>query len=149
MEFSELFVFASFRIVQFSNFGNFSEISFLFELAKISLKYFGNIFLFLGQLTLFLSQKTLFLGQKVWKQGFPNIWNLQKIWNLFYSKLSENYTKMTLKLNFGNCKKLVPTRKPTRMFSLKFGMQGLMKLKSGLPSPCKCFVKLLPEGVKF
>jgi len=28
---------------------------------------------------------------------------------------------MTLKLNFGNCKKLVPTR----MFGLKFGMQGL------------------------
>jgi len=32
---------------------------------------------------------------------------------------------MMLKSNFGYCKKLVPTRKPTRMFGLKFGMQGL------------------------
>jgi hypothetical protein len=35
---------------------------------------------------------------------------------------------MTLKLNFGNREKLVPTQKPTRMFGLKFGMQGLTKL---------------------
>jgi len=34
-EFSELFVFASFGIVQFSKFGNFSKISGLFELEKI------------------------------------------------------------------------------------------------------------------
>ncbi len=68
------------------------------------------------------------LGSKFKKQGFPNIPNLQKIRNLFYSKLSKNYKKLqkiTLKLNLGNCKKLVPTRKPTRMFGLKFGMQGL------------------------
>jgi len=72
------------------------------------------------------------LGQKVWKplfwgqkQGFPNIRNLWKIWNLFYSELSENYEKMMLKSNFGNRKKLVPTQKPTQMFGLKFGMQGL------------------------
>jgi len=68
-------------------------------------------------------------GVKVKKQGqiqgFPNIPNLWKIQNLFYSKLSENYEKMTLKLIFGNREKLVPTRKPTRMFGLKFGMQGL------------------------
>ncbi len=32
---------------------------------------------------------------------------------------------MTLKFNFGNRKKLVPTQKPTQMFGLKFGMQGL------------------------
>jgi len=36
------------------------------------------------------------------KKGFPNI---RKFWNLFYSKLSENYKKMTLNLNFGNRKK--------------------------------------------
>jgi len=34
-EFSELFVFASFGIVRFSKFGNFSEISGLFKLSKI------------------------------------------------------------------------------------------------------------------
>jgi len=45
---------------------------------------------------------------------------------LFYSKLSENYEKMTLKTNFGNREKLVPTQKPTQMFGLKFGMQGLI-----------------------
>jgi len=32
---------------------------------------------------------------------------------------------MTLKLKFGNSEKLVPTQKPTQMFGLKFGMQGL------------------------
>ncbi len=32
---------------------------------------------------------------------------------------------MTLKLNFGNRKKLIPTQKPTQMFGLKFGMQGV------------------------
>jgi len=36
-----------------------------------------------------------------------------------------NFPKMTLKSNFGNHKKLGPTRKPTPMFGLKFGMQGL------------------------
>jgi hypothetical protein len=30
-----------------------------------------------------------------------------------------------LKSNFGNREKLVPTPKHTRMFGLKFGMQGL------------------------
>jgi len=35
MEFSKLFVFASFRIIRFLKFGNFSEISGLLELAKI------------------------------------------------------------------------------------------------------------------
>ncbi len=37
-EISELFVFASFGNVRFSKFGNFSEISSFFELAKISQK---------------------------------------------------------------------------------------------------------------
>jgi len=30
-----------------------------------------------------------------------------------------------LKLSFGNREKLIPTQKPTQMFGLKFGMQGL------------------------
>jgi len=82
----------------------------LFELAKISKKYFGNKF---GNYFLFLSQKTLFLSQKVWKQGLPNIRNLQKILNLFFSEFSKNYEKNMLKSNFGNREKLVPTQKPT------------------------------------
>ncbi len=32
---------------------------------------------------------------------------------------------MTLNSNFENREKLVPAQKPTRMFGLKFGMQGL------------------------
>jgi len=44
---------------------------------------------------------------------------------VLYSELSENYENMTLKLNFENCKKLVPTQIPTRTFEFKFGMQGL------------------------
>jgi hypothetical protein len=41
------------------------------------------------------------------------------------SKLSKNIEKITLNSNFGNCEKLVPTRKLTRKFEFKFGMQGL------------------------
>jgi len=41
-------------------------------------------------------------------------------------KTLKNYKKMTLKSNFGNCEKLVLTQKPTQMFGLKFGMQGLI-----------------------
>ncbi len=44
---------------------------------------------------------------------------------MLYFELSENYEKMMLKLNFGNREKLIRTQKPTRMFGLKFGMQGL------------------------
>ncbi len=44
VKFSKLFVFASFRIVRFPKFGNFSEISGFFELVKISPKKFGNKF---------------------------------------------------------------------------------------------------------
>jgi len=54
----------------------------------------------MGQETLFLSQKKPVFegfGVKVKKQcqkeGFPNIPNLQKIWNLFYSELSKNHKK--------------------------------------------------------
>jgi hypothetical protein len=60
------------------------------------------------------------------KQPFPKIPNLQKIQNLFYSELSENYEKMTFNSNYEKCKKLVPTQKPNQMFGLKFGMQGLI-----------------------
>jgi len=54
--------------------------------------------------------------RKVPKQGFPNILNFRKFWKLFYFKLSENYKKMTLNLNFENREKLVPTRKLTQKF---------------------------------
>jgi len=68
-EFSKFFIFASFRIVPFSKFRNFSEKSGFSELAKIL---------------------EINLGQK---QGFPNIPNSRNIQNLFYSKFSENYKK--------------------------------------------------------
>jgi len=90
--------------------------------------------LFLGQKTLFLSKKTCF-GVKVQKTGsitgVGNIPNLWKIRNLFFSELSKNYEKITLKLNFGNREKLFQTQKPTRMFGLKFGMQGLRENACG------------------
>jgi hypothetical protein len=57
--------------------------------------------------------KSLEKVRKVRKQGFPNVWKLQK---LFYSEISENYEKMTLNSNFGNRKKLAPTRKLTQKF---------------------------------
>jgi len=83
-----------------------------------------------------MGQKNLFLrvlGSKLKKQGkkegFLNIPNLRKIWNLFYSELSENLKKMMLKSKSGNRKKLIPTQKLTRMFGLKFGMKGLRKIK--------------------
>jgi hypothetical protein len=40
------------------------------------------------------------------------------------SELSKNYKKMTLKSNFRNHEKLVPTWKPTRKPTQMFGMQG-------------------------
>ncbi len=51
--------------------------------------------------------------RKFRKQGFPNVRKFQK---LFFSEISENYEKMMLNLNFGNCEKLVPTQKPTQKF---------------------------------
>jgi hypothetical protein len=48
--------------------------------------------------------------------------NLEFVLFLTFQKLQ----KMTLKSYFGNREKLVPTRKPTQMFSLKFRMQGLI-----------------------
>jgi len=38
--------------------------------------------------------------------------------------------KKMLKSNFGNQEKLVPTRKTTGMFGLKFGMQGLINCQT-------------------
>jgi len=58
-------------------------------------------------------------------RGFRTFGIYGIILNLFYSEL---YEKMTLKLNFGNREKLVPTWKLTWMFGLKFGMQGLTKI---------------------
>jgi len=72
-----------------------------------------------------LGQKTQFLRQK---QGFPNIPNLRNIRNLFYSKLSKNYKNITLKSNFGNREKLVPTQILTRTFEFKLKMQGLIQV---------------------
>ncbi len=53
----------------------------------------------------------------------PNIPYIQNNWNTFY------YGIMASKLNFYFCKKLIPTRIPTRIFEFEFGMQGL-NLKS-------------------
>jgi len=112
MEFSEFFIFVSFRIVPFSKFRNFSGKPGFSEFAKILQKKFGNKF---GSKPLFLRQKQGFWGQK---QGFPNNPNLWNIQNLLYSKFSENYEKMMSNLNFYFCKKLVPTW----IFEFEFGM---------------------------
>jgi hypothetical protein len=58
-----------------------------------------------------LSQKKPVFGSKSLEKVFLNMRKL------FYSKLSKNYEKMMLNLNFGNHEKLVPAQ--------KFGMQGL------------------------
>ncbi len=39
---------------------------------------------------------------------------------------------MMLNSNLENCEKLAPTQKPTQMFGLKFGMQGLICYMSGM-----------------
>jgi hypothetical protein len=64
----------------FSKFGNFWEISGVFELAKFLQKYSRNKF-----------------GSKppVFEAKIPNIPNLQNIQYLFYSELSKNYKKIT------------------------------------------------------
>jgi len=122
MEFSELFIFVSLSL----------EIIFRFWVKKLCFWVKKPCFESKSSENV---QKPLFWGQK---QGFSNIWYLRKIQNLFYSKLSENYEKMTLKSNFGNCEKLVPTWKLTWiwMFGLKIGMQGLIWL------PCASLANL-------
>jgi len=94
---------------------------------RLQVSHFGNIRFFLNSQKFRKNSSEISLGQNPVseKQGFPNIPNLRNIWNLLYSELSENYENMTLKLNFENCKKLVPTQIPTRTFEFKFGMQGL------------------------
>ncbi len=74
---------------------------------------------------LILSTNRFFGINKIPFTCFPFVCSFP--WNLFYSKLSKNKKKMMLKLNFRNCAKLIPTWKPTWMFDLKFGMQGLNK----------------------
>jgi hypothetical protein len=65
--------------------------------------------------------KSLVKVQKVQKSSESS----EKVWKLSFSKLSKNYEKMTLNLNFESHEKLVPTQKPTQKFGLKFGMLGL------------------------
>jgi len=109
----------------FPNF-SFSQVSELFrfwssEIFRKNL-FFPNLQKFCKKSSEISSgQKTLFLRQK---QGFANILNLWNIQNLLFSKFSKNYQKMTSKLNFYICEKLVPTQIPTRIFELEFGMQG-------------------------
>jgi hypothetical protein len=55
---------------------------------------------------------------------FGNVWkkvrnfgkSLEKVQKFGISKLSENYEKRMFNSKFENCKKLVPTRKPTQKF---------------------------------
>ena len=75
------------------------------------------------------NKKNLFLRQKVWKKdqkmfgiSSEKVWKFRK---LGISELSENYEKIPFNSKFENHEKLVPTRKPTRKFGKKFGMQGL------------------------
>ncbi len=58
---------------------------------------------------MFLRQKQGFWGQK---QGFLNIMNLQKIWNLFYSKLSKNYKKNDVKIESRKLRKTCSDSNP-------------------------------------
>jgi len=86
-EFAELFVFASFGIVCLSKFRNFWKYPVFSNLQKFCKNSSEIISCFWVQKTLFLRQKQGFWGQK---QGIPNIPNLQKIPDLFYSELSKN-----------------------------------------------------------
>ncbi len=69
--------------------------------------------------TRFLSQKFGKFGkslEKVRKYFSNSSEKIQKFWKFGNSKLSKNYEKMTFNSKFENCKKLVPTRKPTQKF---------------------------------
>ncbi len=68
------------------------------------------------------------LGSKFKKQGQKRGFQTFRIYGKFGICSVPNFpkiTKMMLKSKFGNREKLVPTQKPTQMFGLKFGMQGL------------------------
>ncbi len=99
----------------FSNSQKFGENS-LEIISEISLEISLEI------ISCFWDKKTCFWG--FWGQSSKNRVKNRGFWT--FQKLR----KMTLKLNFGNRKKLVPTWKPTQMISLKFGMQGLTKQRS-------------------
>jgi len=62
---------------------------------------------------------------RVKNKGFRTFWIYGKFGICSIPNFQKITKKMTLKSNFGNREKLIPTRKPTRMFGLKFGMQGL------------------------
>jgi len=66
-----------------------------------------------GSKSLEIIRKSSEKVRKFRKLGFPNVRKFRK---LLFSELSKIYEKMTLNSNFGNRKKLVPTRKPTRKF---------------------------------
>jgi len=97
------------------------EISGLFKLLKIFTKNGLEISLeiiscFWVKKPYLWVKKTYFWAKKfgkVQKQGFPNI----RIYGKFRICSIPNFPKITkkwtLKSNFGNCEKLVPTQKPT------------------------------------
>ncbi len=121
-EFTELFVFPRFGIVLLPKFGNFLKISCFFYSRKF---HENSSEISSGQKTLFLRQKQGFWGQKRENRGFRTF----QIYRIFGICSIPNFPKitkkMTLKLNFENCKKLVLTQILTRTFKFKFGMQGL------------------------
>jgi len=59
------------------------------------------------------------------KTGVSEHWEFTENLEFVLFRTFRKLQKMMLKSNFGYRKKLFPTRKPTRMFGLKFGMQGL------------------------
>jgi len=73
-----------------------------------------------------LGQKTLFLRALGSKTGVSEHSKFTEISEILLFRTFQKLQKMTLKLNFGNREKLVLTQKPTWMFGLKFGMQGLI-----------------------
>jgi len=48
--------------------------------------------------------------------GFSKCLEILEILEIIFSKISENYEKMTLNSNFGNCEKRVLTWKPSQKF---------------------------------
>jgi len=59
------------------------------------------------------------------KTGVSEHSNFTENSEIFLFQTFQKLQKNDVKSNFGIREKLVPTRKPTRMFGLKFGMQGL------------------------
>ncbi len=95
---------------------------------KICLK-FGNNFLFFGS-------KPLFLSQKVWikfgnpcfgvkNSHFQKFWTYKNFGICSFLNFPKNTKKWRSTWTSKIAKKLILTQKPTQMFGLKFGMQGL------------------------